>query len=243
MKKQISSLLLAVFMMSNYSVAFADEQSAVYTKTSKTEHLKVTKTVEKKKAPTNIVVTTPTLNTVVQYNIIEVSFAKDFSTKNCKVGDKVDFMITGGLQTEEGTSLLPDGSQVQAEITEVIQPKSFNRSGKVTMTFNKVILPDGSTVPFDARVYSNKTYLSRGKLNAFGKGLGTTLGTGAVATGAGCGIGVAAGAVVVGGFAIGLPIGIAVGAIAGCCTPGLHYKAKAGDKLLIQLSDNLELAK
>ena len=65
----------------------------------------------------------------------------------------------------------------------------------------------------------------------------------AVGTAAGCGIGIAAGAVVVGGLAIGMPIGFAVGGAIGLITPGLTYRAKAGDKVEIQLLDNLDIQK
>ena len=212
------------------------------TKMFDTEHLKVNNEVAKK-TPTNIVLTSNVLNTVIEYNVIEIQFAEDFSTKTAKIGDKVGFLIKDGLKTQEGTCILPDGSQIEAEVVKIEKPKSFNRSGKVTLCFDKVILPDGRKIDLSAKLYSQKEFLSRGKLNALGKGLGTTLGAGAIATGAGCGIGVAAGAVIIGGFAIGLPVGIAVGALAGLCTPGLHYKAKSGDPLLIQLTDNLNINK
>lgn len=127
------------------------------------------------------------------------------------------------------------------EIVGIQLPKSFNRSGKATLKFNYIETPDGQRLPLKAKLYG-KDFLSRGKLNALGKGLGTTLGASAIGIGAGCGIGVAASAVIIGGFAIGLPVGFAIGAIAGLVTPGLHYKAKAGDKLLIQLTDDLTVA-
>lgn len=235
MKKRIFAMLLLIMALCDCSVFAA-------TRTVYTEHLKVNEEVSKK-TPTNIVLTSPVLNTVIEYNVMEIEFAEDFSTKTAKVGDKVGFLIKGGLKTQEGTCILPDGSQVEAEVVSIEKPKSFNRSGKVVLCFDKVVLPDGRKIDLGAKLYSKKDYLSRGKLNALGKGLGTTLGTGAIATGAGCGIGVAAGSVIIGGLAIGLPVGIAVGALAGLCTPGLHYKAKPGDKILIQLTDNLDIQK
>ncbi len=240
MKKQICALLLGTFLFTNtggYAIA-----ASTYDKSIQTEHLEQTKEVQKK-SPTNIVVTTPTLDTVIEYNVMEISYAENFSTKNAKVGDRVGFLLNKGLKTQEGTQVLPDGSQIEAEVISVTKPKSFNRSGKVILCFDTVVLPDGKKIPLNAKLYAKKQQLSRGKLNALGKGLGTTLGVGAVGVGAGCGIGVAAGAVIVGGFAIGLPVGIAVGALAGLCTPGLHYKAKPGDTLLIQLTENLEVQK
>ena len=92
-------------------------------------------------------------------------------------------------------------------------------------------------------IFDKKDFLYRGKLNAIGKGVGYTLGGMAIGTAAGCGIGIAAGAVIVGGFAIGMPVGFAVGGAIGLIAPGLNYKAKAGDKVNIQLLDDLNIQK
>lgn len=234
MKKQICSLLLGMFLFVNGGISIAADNCI------QTEHLKQNKEVSKK-SPTDIVITTPNLSTIIEYNVIELEYAQDFSSKTAKVGDRVGFLLNSGLQTREGTMVVPCGSRVEAEVISVKKPKSFNRSGKVVLCFDTIVMPNGCKLPLKAKVYAKKQELSRGKLNAMGKGLGGVLGTAAVATGAGCGIGVAAGAVVVGGLAIGLPVGVAVGAIGFLCTPGLHYKAKPGDKLYIQLTDNLEL--
>lgn len=242
MKKIIATFLLSTFaFMGINTAAFAYEQGA-NAKQVRTEHLMVPKKV-KKKSPTDVVVSTNVLTSVIEYNVIEVTFAENFSTKDYKVGDEVGFLLNNGLTTNEGTEILPQGSQIVASVSEIVKPKSFNRSGKVLLLFHSVVLPDGKVLPLNAKVFQKKEMLSRGKLNALGKGMGSTLAGVGIGIGAGCGIGVAAGAVIVGGFAIGLPVGFAIGAIAGLVTPGLHYKAKAGDKLLIQLTDDLDVYK
>ena len=232
MKKLIAIFLLTTFVSFNYGFTAQIKES--------TEHLSQPEKVEKK-SPTNIVTTTPAYATVLEYNVIEITFAQDFSTKTAKVGDEIGFLLNDGLKTKEGTEVLPKGSSLIGQVTDIQLPKSFNRSGKVTLQFNYIETPDNKRIPLKAKLFK-KDFLSRGKLNALGKGLGTTLGTTAVGVGAGCGIGIAASAVVVGGLAIGLPVGLAVGAIAGFVTPGLHYKAKAGDKLMIQLTDDLTVS-
>lgn len=242
MVKSISKFLLAAFVLMNFNCGAFALGTSDYGTILQTEHLVQPEKVAKK-SPTNVVVTTNTINSIVEFNILELTFAENFSTKNAQVGDEIGFMLENGLKTQEGTVILPEGSQVIAKVTDIEKPKSFNRSGKVSLSFEKVVLPDGRSIPLNAQVYTKNGKLSRGKLNALGKGLGTTLGSTAIATGAGCGIGVAAGAVCVGGLAIGLPIGLAVGVLAGYVTPGLHYKAKPGDKILIQLTDNLNLLK
>lgn len=232
--KKIISMLLCTFLLS-MNIAIAEQNVCV-------EHLQLPYKLEKK-TPTNIIHSTQCATEIVSYNTIQVSFAQDFNSKCAKVGDKVVFVLDDCLRTKEGTMVLPASTKFIAQICNVERPKSFNRSGKVYLDFKCIELPDGTQKPISAKIFSDKDFLSRGKLNALGKGLGSTLGGMAVGTGAGCGIGVAAGSVIVGGFAIGMPVGFAVGAAAGLLTPGLYYKAKAGDKLNIQLLDNLVIAK
>lgn len=234
MKKFLSLILLVLFINAT-STAFAVD-------TVTTEHLKLPKKLLKK-TPTNIVNTSDTLVSVLEYNTMQLSFAEDFSSKTAKVGDEISFLLENGAYTNEGTEILPPSSKIVAKISQIEKPKSFNRSGKVHLDFKYVQLPDGTQIPIDAKLFSKKDFLYRGKLNAIGKGVGSTLGGMAVGTAAGCGIGVAAGAVIIGGFAIGMPIGFAVGGAVGLITPGLHYKAKAGDKVNIQLLDNLDIQK
>jgi len=233
MKKFLSLFLLTMFLSLNYGFA------EVATET--TEHLQQSKKVLKK-APTTMVLTTPASAKILGYNILEVTFAENFTTKTAQEGDSIEFLLNDGLKTQEGTQLLPAGTTLTANIIGIQKPKSFNRSGKVTLKFTNFTTPDGTQIPLQAKLF-NKDFLSRGKLNALGKGMGTTLTGTAIGIGAGCGIGVAAGAVIIGGFAIGLPIGFGVGAIVGLVTPGLHYKAKPGDKILIQLLDDVEVAR
>jgi len=196
-----------------------------------------------KKTPTNIVNTSDTLVCVLEYNTMQLTFAEDFQGKNAKVGDEVPFLLQNGAYTTEGTEILPPSSKVVAQISNIDKPKMFNRSGKIYLDFKYVELPDGTQIPIEAKIFGKKDFLYRGKINALGKGLGSTLGGMAVGTAAGCGIGIAAGAVVVGGLAIGMPIGFAVGGIIGLIVPGVNYKAKAGDKINIQLMDDLNIQK
>ena len=206
------------------------------------EHMALPKKLEKK-APTTIVNVSDAEVTVLPYNVIPLTFAQAFNSKNACVGDEIEFILNESLKTEECTEILPAGTKFVAEIWQIEKPKWFNRSGKVYINFKYLELPSGTQKTVYAKVFNKKDFLSRGKLNALGKGLGSTLGGMAIGTGAGCGIGIAAGSVIVGGFAIGMPIGFAIGATAGVVTPGLYFKAKAGDKINIQLIDNIIIEK
>ena len=231
--KKIISLILCVILLNTMPLAFAAEKVT-------TEHLKLPEKLAKQ-TPTNIVNKSDMLVSVLEYNTMQLTFAEDFTSKTAKVGDKVPFLLESGAYTNEGTEILPPSSKVIAEVSYIERPKSFNRSGKVYLNFKYVELPDGKQIPINAKLFGKKDFLYRGKLNALGKGLGSTLGGMAVGTAAGCGIGVAAGAVVVGGLAIGMPVGFAVGGLIGLVAPGLTYRAKAGDKVNIQLLDDLNI--
>lgn len=234
MKKFLSLVLCAMFI-NMMLPAFAIDEST-------TEHLKQPRKIAKK-AQTDIVRISDTNVNVISYNVIPLVFTEKFTSQTARVGDEIVFMVKKDIVTKEGTVILPAGVRVISEITEVKKPKAFNRSGKVYITFKEIALEDGTRQPIEAKLFAKKDFLSRGKLNALGKGVGSVFSTTAVGTGAGCGIGVAAGAVVVGGLAIGLPIGVGVGVLSGVLTPGLYYKAKPGDKINILLVNDLILEK
>ncbi len=210
--------------------------------TSVVEHIKLSKNLAKK-APTDIVQNNDDSLILKQYNTLEVYYAQDFNAKNAKVGDEITYLFKDGVYTTKETQVLPPATKLVAQISNIEKPKSFNRSGKIYLDFKYIELPDGTQKEVRAKIFNGKDFLSRGKLNALGKGLGSTLGGSAVGVAAGCGIGIAANAVIIGGFAVGLPLGFAVGAVAGLVTPGLNYKAKAGDKVVIQLTSDVNLEK
>ena len=233
--RKILSLILVLMFMSVTPLTFAAE-------TVSTEHMQLPKKLAKK-SPTNIVNTSDVLVSVLEYNTMQLSFAEDFTSKTARVGDEIPFILENGAYTNEGTEILPPSSKVVAKISQIDKPKAFNKSGKVYLDFKYVELPDGTQIPLRAKIFSKKDFLYRGKLNALGKGVGSTLGGMAVGTAAGCGIGIAAGSVIIGGFAIGMPVGFLVGGAIGLLTPGLNYRAKAGDKVDIQLLDDLNIQK
>lgn len=231
--KKILSILLSFMLINATSPILAAEAVS-------TEHMKLPKKLAKK-TPTNIVNTSDTFVCVLEYNTMQLTFAEDFNSKTANAGDEVPFILKNGAYTNEGTQILPPSSKVVAKISDIERPKAFNRSGKVHLDFKYIELPDGTQLPIEAKLFGKKDFLYRGKVNALGKGLGSTLGGMAIGTAAGCGIGIAASAVIIGGFAIGMPVGFAVGGIIGLVTPGVNYRAKAGDKVNIQLLDNLNI--
>lgn len=236
MKKFISLILCSLFMCTNLPVFAATTDAG----DTRVEHLALPHKLVKE-TPVNAVNVTSSGIKILPYNTLQLTFAEPFNSKNAAVGDKITFLMEEGLRTYEGTYIFPPGTRYIAEITRVERPKSFNRSGKIYLNFKYIELPDGTQYNANAKLFSKKDFLSRGKLNALGKGMGSTLAGIGVGIGAGCGIGVAAGEVIIGGFAIGLPIGFAVGATIGLVTPGLYYKANAGDKVNVQLIEDVNV--
>jgi len=237
MKKIISVLLCSLMLNFTMPISvFAMNDGNV------TEHLKLPKKVAKS-TPIDTVNVLYGHVDLLQYNTFQVAFAEDFNSKNAAVGDEITFVLPENLTTQEGTLVLPEGTKIITNISNIEKPRSFNRSGKIYLDFRRVELPDGTVLPLQAKVFNKKGYLSRGKVNALGKGLGSTLGGMAIGTGVGCAIGIAASAVIVGGFAIGMPVGFAIGAGIGLVTPGLTYKVKAGDKITIQITDTVVVNK
>lgn len=240
MKKILSCLLCGLMLGLNLSLS--SEAIEEVNNSTKIEHIKLPKKLAKK-TPGNIVNVTDENYDIAQYNTLQVTFAQNFNEKTAKIGDEVAFLFKDGVSTVEGSQILPPATKLFAQITDIQKPKSFNRSGKIYLDFKYIELPSGERKPVKAQVFSKNEYLSRGKLNAMGKGFGTTFGTSAVGVAAGCGIGIAADAVIIGGFAIGLPIAFVVGGAVGLLTPGLNYKAKAGEKVNIQLVNDVKIEK
>ena len=240
MKKFFALILCSLFVYMSFPMQLAT--AVTQSSDVRVEHLLLPKKLAKKSPECAVNVSSDKIQ-VLPYNTLELTFAEAFNSKNASVGDKIVFLLSNGLSTQEGTEVLPTGTKFVAEITDIKKPKAFNRSGKIYLKFNYLEYPSGTQQAVNAKIFNKKEFLSRGKMNALGKGLGSTLGGMAVGTAAGCGIGIAAGAVIIGGFAIGMPVGFAIGAAAGLVTPGLYYKAKAGDKVNIQLVDNLCVTK
>ena len=240
MKKIIAFILFGMFIYISLPIlpVMADYQNC----DTRTEHLILPKKLAKK-TPTNVVNVSRDEVKILPYNTVQLTFSQSFNSKNACVGDEIAFLMNECLRTQEGTVVLPSGTKFISRIRKIEKPKMFNRSGKIYLDFKYIELPSGEQYTVNAKLFDKKDFLSRGKLNALGKGLGSTLGGMAIGTGAGCGIGIAAGAVIVGGFAIGMPVGFAIGAAAGLATPGLYYKAKAGDKINVQLLDDINISR
>lgn len=199
----------------------------------KIEHLDV-----HKKAPCNEVIIKNLQRTVKEGNVLELRFDEKFYSKCNKVGDLVNFVVPEALYTIEGTLILPQDTKIVAEVIGIKKPKVFNKNARVDLVFRKIVLPDNSCIDIKARPFTKDYKLKEGPWMTAGKLLLCTVTMGVVGAGASVGFAFIPKALHLGtAFAIGIPVGCTVGLVTGLVTPGLHYKAKKGERVYAVLID------
>ena len=202
-----------------------------------TEHLNVTD-----KAPCNAVTITNLRKIILKDNVLRIAFDQKYWSKKSHAGDIVQFVFKDGVYTEEGTLVIPQGSCLTGEVTNIQKPKWFNKNARVSVKFRELTVAGGKTYAIDADPFTKDRTLKEGPWMTFAKVLGWTVGLGGIGTGAGVGFAFIPNPAVIGkGIAIGTPIGAGVGLVLGLVTPGLHYKAKCGENILIILNDDASI--
>ncbi|MCD8378460.1 MAG: S-layer homology domain-containing protein [Candidatus Gastranaerophilales bacterium] len=202
-----------------------------------TEHLSVCQ-----KAPCNIVKITNLRKVITKGNVIVVTFDDKFMSKCHKAGDVVNFVLPEALYTDEGTMLLPQGTKIVAEITRIQPPRKFNKNARVHLVYKAIVLPDGKCFNMCGKPFTKDCTLKEGPWMTFWKLFMSTVGLGIVGAGAGTGFAFIPNPAKLGvGFAIGIPVGCSVGLITGLCTPGLNYKAKKGEQVMVILLDDASI--
>lgn len=225
-----TTILTSTFLVSTQAFAFNYQDNDI-------EHMQ-----SAKNAKIDLVKVTPCGNIIQKENFLVVNFAQNFNSKYYKVGDYVQFSFDNDLKTLEGTLLIPCNSSLIAKITCIETPKWFSKNAKVYMEFTHILLPDGTNIPVAVQLASKKKYLQEGAKETAGKIAAYTLSIGGVGAGLGSAIGVAAGNTIT-GLIIGGSVGGGVGLVSGIVSPGLHYKAKKGEPIILELEDNLKLPK
>ena len=219
----------------------SEQTAAQNPDTEKTEHLAVRKNNSKKIDVETVYITSHNAE-IPANDILQVAFVNDFNGRRARVGDTIEFRFPNDIVTQEGTMIIPSTARIIAEITKLKKPKPLHLSGKVYLKF-KYIEVNGVRKPIEAKLCSKKEYLSRKALNnttAIGETV-VTYGAGAAA-GAAIGAGSAStvcGVILCGTFGAGL--GAAIGLGVGILLPGASFKAKAGQRVNIQLTQELDL--
>ena len=216
----LRKILSFFFTLSILSLNAAPLFAAECEKTQAIEHLDV-----HKKAPCNVVTITNLRNIVEKGNVLQFVFDEKY-------------------YTTEGTLILPCGTKIVAEVTNVEKPKWFNKNARVSLIFRKIVFPDNTCIDIKARPFTKDCKLKEGPWTTAGKLTLSTLTLGAAGAGAGVGFAFIPNPAKIGtGLAIGIPVGCSVGLVLGLITPGCHYKAKKGEAVYAILLDQLSICK
>lgn len=137
----LRKILSFFFTLSILSLNAAPLFAAECEKTQAIEHLDV-----HKKAPCNVVTITNLRNIVEKGNVLQFVFDEKYYSKCSKAGELVNFVVPQALYTTEGTLILPCGTKIVAEVTNVEKPKWFNKNARVSLIFRKIVFPDNTCI-------------------------------------------------------------------------------------------------
>jgi hypothetical protein len=168
------------------------------------------------------------------------------SSKTSRQGDTFTATLNEPVTARNGATLIPSGSKLQGEVTNVEQGKilaSVRGKGRLDLRFREVTLPNGTTLPITATLLGlNETGKKSGASTDEEGGVsgGTTGGRVAKDVGIGAGIGTVAGLI----FGSALK-GLAIGAIAGggyvLANGGKDVELPADTGLRIRLDQNVAI--
>lgn len=242
MKKLLASFMTFCLLGLNSlpslaACCYSQQQSTCPECSISTEHLDVTP-----KAPNNNVTITNYRKIICANNVLAVVFDCKFSSKRACAGDIINFTISQAVYTQEGTQILPPCTKIVAELTNVQQPKWFNKNARVSLVFKCIILPDGRVMPICAKPFTKDCKLKEGPWMTTGKIFLSTITFGIIGTGAGVGFGFIPSPTKIGvGLAAGIPTGLGVGLLTALISKGLTYKAKAGEQIYIILLNDASI--
>lgn len=234
MKKFIATLLIIMLGISAYAETCNCEDGIIAR-----EHMFCEKCAE-----CNQVLIKNLENVICKGNAFKIVFDCKFWSECSKAGDKVNFSVPEAIYTQEGTLLIPAGSKIVATVIRIEKQRIPNKNARVYMTFDCLLLPDGTAIAMNAKPCTKDSSLKEGPWHTAGKLASWTLGLGIVGAGAGTGFAFIPNPAKLGvGYAIGIPVGTTVGLITGLITPGLKYHAKAGESIIIMLCEDLCIKK
>ena len=165
------------------------------------------------------------------------------TTRNCKPGDSV-YLETLFPIIEDNRIVVPAGTYVQGEILEAKRPGRVKGRGEIRIRLNRMIMPNGYTVDFNA-VPTNTSAGGNESVDNEGKVKGDTdkahdVGTVMTTTAAGAGIGALATRTPK-GAGIGAGIGAAAGIAAVLLTRGPELELPRGTTVDVALDRTLFL--
>ena len=180
--------------------------------------------------------------------VIPITLNTAISTEVAKAGDFIQATISQNVALS-GASYVPAGSVVTGQVTEAEAGRRFSRSGSLSVQFNQLRLPNGSTIPMSAHILGNIGKYSDKNNTYRGEGWGTKFEQfalrGALSAGAGAALGTAVGAIA-GGVGRGAWSGAAIGGGLGVLDTLVLRKGRnvvigSGTPMQLQLDDPITL--
>ncbi len=191
------------------------------------------------KAPCNQVKVSSTQATMLEGNVLAISFECDFKSEQHNAGDIVNFVNENAVYTDEGTLVIPANSTFEGLILDIVKTKWFNRNARVYMLFNKITFCDGQVVRLNAKPFYKDCALKESAWMNVGRVALSTVTLGIIGTGAGIGFGFIPSPHKLGtGIAAGVSTGAGIGFLAGLIAKGLNYHAKEGQQIFVLLLDD-----
>jgi hypothetical protein len=109
---------------------------------------------------------------------VNVRLEQPLSSKSARVEDRFEATVARPVYVD-GRIVVPDGSRVQGTVTEVQRAQRPARGGRLNLSFDRLLLDDGSTVDLSARLVQVREDVGSGdtvKQGAIGAAIGGILG-------------------------------------------------------------------
>ncbi len=176
---------------------------------------------------------------ILAYNILPVKFENGLKSGDVKQDDVVYLVFNRNLDTEEGTTVLPAGSKLAAEISKLKRGKPFHINGEIQLNITNLILPSGEAYPISATIENNELLDPEfGSCNL--KRLGIV--SASVATfGTALGFFIGLADDLGDGTALGAILGGSIGAGLGLMWPGCGVKVPADEEIYVKLNENVDV--
>lgn len=168
--------------------------------------------------------------TVETGTVFSVELLETLSSENTEVGETFRARVSGDVR-QDGRVVIPAGSEVVGEVTEVVPLRKVGGRAKLGIRFTDLVLPSGTSVPIDA------SFVEQGK---------SETGRDAATIG-----GAAAGGAILGrvlnkkdrsrGAVIGAILGAAVGTAVASRTPGEEIHIFEGSVVDLKLDRPVEI--
>jgi type IV secretory pathway VirB10-like protein len=168
--------------------------------------------------------------TVEAGTVFSVELLETLSSESTEVGETFRARVAGDVR-QDGRTVIPAGSEVVGEVTEVVPLRKVGGRAKLAVRFTDLVLPNGTSVPVDA------SFVEQGK---------SETGRDAATIG-----GAAAGGAILGrvlnkkdrsrGAVIGAILGAAVGTAVASRTPGEEINIFEGSVVDLKLDRPVEI--